>query len=80
MTKRSDRVMVDLVDFVAPFTTRGLHGASADDTSYRVGFEALDVSRESSIVTVDIVAGFDVEVWGEMVVEVAASSLAGGGL
>ena len=77
LTKRSDRVIVDLVDFVAPFTTRGLHGAIADDTSYRVEF---DVSRESSKVTVDIVAGFDVEVWGEMVVEVAASSLAGGGL
>lgn len=77
LTKRSDRVMVDLVDLVGPFITRGLHGAIADDTSYRVGSEVLEVSRES---IVDVVAGFDVEVWGEMVIEVAASRLAGSGL
>ena len=74
--------MVDLVDLVAPFiTTRGLHGAMADDTS--VGFEDLELSRgdwESSKVIGDMVARFDVEVWGEMVMEAVASSLAGGGL
>lgn len=83
MTKRSDRVMVDLVDLAA-FKTRGLNGsATADGTSYRVGFEVLEVSRrnwESSKVIVGVVAGFDVEVWGEMVIEVVASSLAGGEL
>lgn len=78
LTKRSDRV----VDLVAPLITRGLNRI-AGDTSLRVRFEVLEVSRrnwESSKVIVDIVAGFDVEVWGEMVIEVAASSLAGGGL
>lgn len=83
LTKRSDRVIVDLVDLVAPFITRGLLGSIADDTSYGVGFEVLEVSRknwESSKFIVDVVAGFDVEVWGEMIIEVAASSLAGGGL
>ena len=83
LTKRSDRVIVDLVDLVAPIITRGLHGAIAGDTSYRVGFEVLEVSGrhwESSKVVGDVVAGFNVEIWGEMVTGVGASSLAGGGL
>ena len=83
LTKRSDRVVVDLVDLMAPFKTRGLNGSTADDTSVRVEFEVLEVFRrncESSKVIVGVVASFDVEVWGEMVIEVGASSLAGGGL
>ena len=86
MTKRSDRVIVDLVGLVAPFKTRGLNGSVfADDSSYEVGFEVLlvEVSRRnwiSSKVIVGVVADFDVEVLGEMVIEVATSSLAGGGL
>ena len=83
LTKRSDRVIVDLVDLVGPLKTRGLNGSAiVDDTSYNVGVEVLEVSRnwESSEVVVDVIAGFDVEVWGDMVLELAASNLAGGGL
>ena len=79
LTKRSDRDIVDLVDLVA--TLIGLHGAIADDTSHRVGFGVLEASRrncESSKVIVDVVAGFNDEVWGEMVIEVAASGMGGG--
>jgi hypothetical protein len=79
LTKRSDRVIVDLVDLVAPFKARGLKGSAIE----KVGFEVLEASRrnwESSKVVVDVVTGFDVEVWGEMVIELAASNLAGDGL
>lgn len=77
LTKRSDRV----IDRVAPFITRGLGGAIVDDTSSRVEFEVSKAAGrgwESS--KVDIVVGFEVEVWEEMETEVAASSLAGGAL
>ena len=84
MTKRSDRVIVDLVDLVGPLKTRGLNGSAiTDEASYEVEFEVLEVSRrnlESSKVIVGVVPGLDDEVWGELVTEVAASSLAGGGL
>lgn len=80
MTKRSDRVIVDLAGLVGPLKTRGLNGS---DTSNEVGFEVLEVSRrnwESSKVVADVVAGSDVEVWGEMLIELAASNLAVDGL
>ena len=84
MTKRSDRVIVDLAGLVGPLKTRGLNGS---DTSNEVGFEVLEVSRrnwESSKVVADVVAGSDVEVWGEMLIEMlielAASNLAVDGL
>ena len=80
MTKRSDRVMGDLVDLVGPLKTRGLNGSVIADTSYEVGFEVLEVSRmnwESLDVIVGVVAGFDIDVWGDLVIEVVASSLVG---
>ena len=80
MTKRSDRVIVDLAGLVGPLKTRGLNGS---DTSNEVGFEVLEVSRrnwESSKVVADVVAGSDVEVWGEMLIELATSNLAVDGL
>jgi hypothetical protein len=69
---------------VAPFKTWGLNGSAiADGTLYKVGFDVLQVSRrflKSWLVMVYVVSGFHVGVWGELVIEVAASSLSGGGL